>query len=440
MKIARGLVVGIVIAGAVVIRDADAAVAPVQSRSVTVPAAAPQTLKRSPGDTSTTPSTTGLARVLAVHITAETVSSVIVGPPTPLQSDTGPTTTTTPSATNPRTTTRVRRTTVPPLLPTSVSGTAPFVPLDPMPSPVLPAPAAVPTTTVTTTPLTATPVTATPVPSTLPSSPSPGGPFPTVLIKPAKAGIPFSISPAPTQPFTATTAAATMATTTTAPFVPLTPPLSATPGQVIVGVIVLTPDTAPPTIQPVIAAVAAPKTTTTTTATTTTTTRTSSAPTTTVPDSTSTAPAPPVTDTTAATTIPTTKAPITYTFTEPVDAPPAPNPRAADVVALALTHVGEPYLWGGEGIGGWDCSGLSMVAWASVGVRLTHNSAVQFGQTARVSRADIQPGDLVFYGSPIHHLGIFIGDGKMVEAAREGVPVRISSIKRKDLVGIGRVR
>ena len=218
---------------------------------------------------------------------------------------------------------------------------------------------------------------------------------------------------------------------------PLAPPTVPTPGQVIVGVIVLTPDTVPSMLQPVIAAVAAPKTTTTASTTSSTT---STAPATTEPESTSTAPAPPATDTTGSTTVPTTKAPITYTFTEPVDPPPAPNPRAADVVALALTHFGEPYVWGGEGIGGWDCSGLSMVAWASVGVRLTHNSAVQFSQTARVSRADIQPGDLVFYGSPIHHLGIFIGDGKMVEAAREGVPVRISSIKRKDLVGIGRVR
>ena len=142
----------------------------------------------------------------------------------------------------------------------------------------------------------------------------------------------------------------------------------------------------------------------------------------------------------ATTSAPTTKVPVTYTFIEPFEAPPAPNPRAADVVALAISHLGEAYLWGGEGIGGWDCSGLSMVAWASVGVRLTHNSFVQFSQTARVSRDDVQPGDIVFYGSPIHHLGIAIGDGKMVEAAREGIPVRISSIKRKDLVGIGRVR
>lgn len=129
-----------------------------------------------------------------------------------------------------------------------------------------------------------------------------------------------------------------------------------------------------------------------------------------------------------------------YVFIEPTE-PPPPPPETADVaVQAALSHLGEPYLWGGEGLGGFDCSGLAMVAWRTAGVALTHSSIAQFGQTARVSRADVMPGDIVFYGEPIHHLGIYIGDGKMVEAAHQGVPVRISSIKRKDLVAIGRVR
>jgi peptidoglycan DL-endopeptidase CwlO len=105
-----------------------------------------------------------------------------------------------------------------------------------------------------------------------------------------------------------------------------------------------------------------------------------------------------------------------------------------------LAQVGQPYLWGGEGVGGFDCSGLSMMAWRTVGGRLTHNSRIQFTQTVRLNLDNLEPGDLVFYGDPIHHLGIYIGDGRMVEAAREGVPIRISSIRRRDLVGAGRVR
>jgi peptidoglycan DL-endopeptidase CwlO len=141
-------------------------------------------------------------------------------------------------------------------------------------------------------------------------------------------------------------------------------------------------------------------------------------------------------------TIPTTTKPKVYVFVgrQDYDIIPPVSPLAADVVTWALAQVGQPYLWGGEGVGGFDCSGLSKMAWLSVGVRLTHQSAVQFKETVRLNVADLEPGDLVFYGDPIHHLGIYIGDGKMVEAPRQGIPVRISAIKRRDLVGAGRIR
>ena len=80
------------------------------------------------------------------------------------------------------------------------------------------------------------------------------------------------------------------------------------------------------------------------------------------------------------------------------------------------------------------------MAWLSVGARLTHQSKIQFSETVRLNISDLEPGDLVFYGDPTHHLGIYIGDGKMVEAARQGIPVRIVPVKRRDLVGAGRVR
>ena len=139
-------------------------------------------------------------------------------------------------------------------------------------------------------------------------------------------------------------------------------------------------------------------------------------------------------------TTPTTTIPKVYVFAEPTGPARAVHPQNAEVVAWLQTKIGVPYVWGGEGATGFDCSGLSMMAWRSVGVSIHHNSRAQFGQTDRIALAEIAPGDLLFYGDPIHHLGIFIGGGKMIEAPRTGLTVRVSSIKRRDLVGVGRVR
>ena len=110
-------------------------------------------------------------------------------------------------------------------------------------------------------------------------------------------------------------------------------------------------------------------------------------------------------------------------------------------MAAALSQVGVPYKWGGASPSeGFDCSGLSLKAWSVVGVNLTHQSQSQWAQTDRVAKADLAPGDLVFFGAPIHHLGIYIGDGKMIEAPRTGAFVRIASINRRDLAGGGRIR
>jgi peptidoglycan DL-endopeptidase CwlO len=140
------------------------------------------------------------------------------------------------------------------------------------------------------------------------------------------------------------------------------------------------------------------------------------------------------------TTAPTTTIPKVYVFAEPTGPAPAIHPRNAEVVAWLQSKIGEPYVWGGEGATGYDCSGLSMMAWRSVDVQLNHNSRAQFGQTDRVSLADLVPGDLLFFGDPIHHLGIYIGGNKMIEAPRTGLLVRSSTFKRRDLVGAGRVR
>lgn len=119
------------------------------------------------------------------------------------------------------------------------------------------------------------------------------------------------------------------------------------------------------------------------------------------------------------------------------DLPPAPGGRAA--VGLALAQLGKPYVWGASGPGSFDCSGLMLYAWRAAGRSLPHSSRALFASTVRVSVNQIRVGDLVFFGSPIHHVGMYVGNGEMVEASRRGTPVRTRSIFRRDLVGVGRV-
>lgn len=122
--------------------------------------------------------------------------------------------------------------------------------------------------------------------------------------------------------------------------------------------------------------------------------------------------------------------------------PPAPTTRQSAQVAVdtALDQVGKPYRWGGGGPDSFDCSGLTSFAWRAAGVSLPHSSRAQFSATTRISRGDLQPGDLVFFGSPIHHVAMYIGGGDVVEASRSGVPVRVSSraLGRSDIAGYGR--
>ena len=122
-----------------------------------------------------------------------------------------------------------------------------------------------------------------------------------------------------------------------------------------------------------------------------------------------------------------------------VEASVATSPGAATAVKVALAQLGKPYLWGASGPGSFDCSGLMLVAWRAGGKSLPHSSRAQFAATRRVSIGQIQPGDMVFFGSPIHHVGMYIGNGNMVEASRKGTPVRIRSVYRKDMVGVGRL-
>ncbi|MCZ7661630.1 MAG: NlpC/P60 family protein [Thermoleophilia bacterium] len=109
------------------------------------------------------------------------------------------------------------------------------------------------------------------------------------------------------------------------------------------------------------------------------------------------------------------------------------------VVDVAMQYLGVPYVWGGASPSGFDCSGLVLYAYAKVGVSLPHSSRAQYGYGVPVSRDELQPGDLVFFGSPIHHVGIYVGNGNMIDAPYTGANVRISSISRSHYTGARRI-
>ena len=100
----------------------------------------------------------------------------------------------------------------------------------------------------------------------------------------------------------------------------------------------------------------------------------------------------------------------------------------------ACDLIGKPYVFGAEGPGGYDCSGLTKVAWASVGVHLEHYTGDQIGTGRAISRSELQPGDLVFYGSPVHHVGLYVGGNTMVHAPHTGDHVRMASIDRSGAI------
>ena len=109
--------------------------------------------------------------------------------------------------------------------------------------------------------------------------------------------------------------------------------------------------------------------------------------------------------------------------------PPAPSTGgAAAVVNYALAQVGKAYVWASAGPSSYDCSGLTMMAWAQAGVSLPHSSSGQMSAGTPVSQSELVPGDLVFYYSPVSHVGIYIGNGQIVDAANPSTGVRVASV------------
>jgi len=120
---------------------------------------------------------------------------------------------------------------------------------------------------------------------------------------------------------------------------------------------------------------------------------------------------------------------------------PASSSGGAGAVYWAQKALGKPYVWAASGPNSFDCSGLTMWAYRHVGVSLPHSSQEQIGSGSRVSKSNLQPGDLVFFGSPIHHVAMYVGHGDMIEAPYTGADVRVTSLgRRSDYAGACRPR
>jgi cell wall-associated NlpC family hydrolase len=115
-----------------------------------------------------------------------------------------------------------------------------------------------------------------------------------------------------------------------------------------------------------------------------------------------------------------------------VPAPPAPvagGSAAAQVaVSTAMAQLGDPYVWAAAGPDAFDCSGLTQYAYAAAGIQLPHSSSMQSTMGTAVPTSALQPGDLLFFYSPVSHVGMYIGNGQMVHASTYGEPVKVASI------------
>jgi peptidoglycan DL-endopeptidase CwlO len=110
---------------------------------------------------------------------------------------------------------------------------------------------------------------------------------------------------------------------------------------------------------------------------------------------------------------------------------PLPPGAAGEAIKTALAQVGDPYQHAAAGPNAFDCSGLTMYAYAAADISLPHSSLSQSRLGTQVSRGELQPGDLVFFYTPISHVGLYIGGGMMVHARTYGSPVAVTSVDQR---------
>jgi peptidoglycan DL-endopeptidase CwlO len=115
-----------------------------------------------------------------------------------------------------------------------------------------------------------------------------------------------------------------------------------------------------------------------------------------------------------------------------------PGGAAGIAVKVACAQIGKPYVWGADGPDSFDCSGLTQYAWKAAGVYLTHFTGAQWNEGAPVSRSNLRAGDLVFFYSDLHHVGMYVGNGLIVHASRAGVPVKMARLSDMPYMGARR--
>ncbi|WP_043265705.1 C40 family peptidase [Streptomyces sp. CT34] len=113
----------------------------------------------------------------------------------------------------------------------------------------------------------------------------------------------------------------------------------------------------------------------------------------------------------------------------------SPSTKAEKALAFARAQMGKPYVWGATGPASYDCSGLTQAAWRAAGVDLPRTTWDQVKTGTRIATGDLQPGDLVFFFNDISHVGMYIGDGKMIHAPHPGASVRVESIYYMPIYG-----
>ena len=118
---------------------------------------------------------------------------------------------------------------------------------------------------------------------------------------------------------------------------------------------------------------------------------------------------------------------------------PTANTVGAQALQAAISRLGDPYIWGAAGPGEFDCSGLVMWAYQQVGISLPHYTGSQWNSGVHVSRNDLEPGDLVFFFSNISHVGMYIGNGLMIDAPNFREVVRVQPIYWSAFVGAVRI-
>jgi cell wall-associated NlpC family hydrolase len=118
---------------------------------------------------------------------------------------------------------------------------------------------------------------------------------------------------------------------------------------------------------------------------------------------------------------------------------PAGDSIGAQALRFALTRLGDEYVWGAAGPSQFDCSGLVMWAYAQVGISLEHFTGDQWNEGVHVPRSQLQPGDLVFFFQDIGHVGLYIGNGMMVDAPTFGQPVQVQPVFWSAYVGAVRI-